>query len=101
MKMIFGKSRAELGIVLRELALQKESRIEEGPLMADHVPMLISIPPKYLVAQVIRFVTGKSAIHIARAVRKQIQELHGGAFLGPWLHGLHCGGRRGGRTAVH
>ena len=34
--------------------------------MADHVHMMISIPPKYAVSQVVGFIKGKSAIHIAR-----------------------------------
>ena len=56
----------ELGNVLRKLAEQKESHIEEGHLMSDHVHMLISIPPKYAVSSVVGYVKGKSAIHIAR-----------------------------------
>jgi putative transposase len=46
--------------------MQKESRVVEGHLMPDHVHMLVSIPPKYSVSQVVGFVKGKSAIHIAR-----------------------------------
>jgi putative transposase len=65
-KVIFGKIRRHLGQVLRRLAEQRESRIEEGHLMADHVHMMISIPPKYSVSQVIGYIKGKSAIHIAR-----------------------------------
>ncbi len=52
--------------VIRELARQKECSIVEGRLVADHVHMVISIPPKYAVAQVIGFIKGKSAIWIAR-----------------------------------
>ena len=65
-KAIFGQIRNELGEVFRRLARQKESIIEEGHLMPDHVHMMISIPPKYSVSQVIGFIKGKSAIHIAR-----------------------------------
>ena len=65
-KAIFGQIRKELGEVFRRLARQKESVIEEGHLMPDHVHMMISIPPKYAVSQVIGFIKGKSAIHIAR-----------------------------------
>ena len=65
-KVIFGQIRKELGDVFRRLARQKESVIEEGHLMSDHVHMMISIPPKYAVSQVIGFIKGKSAIHIAR-----------------------------------
>ena len=66
MKVIFGKIRKELGEVLHSLARQRESLIEEGHLMPDHVHMMISIPPKYAVSQVVGFIKGKSAIHIAR-----------------------------------
>ena len=45
--------RRHLGEVFRKLAAQKESRIEEGHLMPDHVHMMISIPPKYAVSQVV------------------------------------------------
>ena len=58
--------RRHLGEVFRALAEQKECRIEEGHLMGDPVPMLLSIPPKYSVAQVVGFIKGKAAIHIAR-----------------------------------
>jgi putative transposase len=57
-----------LGEVFKRLAEQKESRIEEGHLMSDHVHMLISIPPKHSVSQVIGFIKGKSAIHMARSM---------------------------------
>jgi len=65
-KKIFGQIKRYLGEVFHRLAEQRESRIEEGHLMSDHVHMMISIPPKYSVAQVIGFIKGKSAIHIAR-----------------------------------
>ncbi len=65
-KRIFGEIRRELGEVFRRLAEQRESRIEEGHLQADHVHRMISIPPKYSVSQVIGYIKGKSAIHIAR-----------------------------------
>ena len=65
-KRIFGQIKRYLGEVFHRLARQKESLIEEGHLMSDHVHMLISIPPKYSVAQVVGFIKGKSAIHIAR-----------------------------------
>jgi putative transposase len=65
-KAIFGQIRAELGDAFRRLAEQKESRIEEGHVMPDHVHMMISITPKYSVSQVICYIKGKSAIHISR-----------------------------------
>jgi putative transposase len=52
-KTLYAELRKHLGEVFRKLAQQKESRIEEGHLMPDHVHMMISIPPKYAVSQVI------------------------------------------------
>ena len=65
-KSLFGELRRELGGVFRALAAQRESQVLEGHLLPDHVHMLLSIPPKYSVAQVVGFIKGKSAIHIAR-----------------------------------
>jgi putative transposase len=65
-KALYGDLRRYLGEVFRELARQRESRIEEGHLMPDHVHMMISIPPKYSVSQVVGYIKGKSAIHVAR-----------------------------------
>jgi putative transposase len=65
-KRLFGELRKALGPVLRELAEHRESEIIEGRLCVDHVHMLIAIPPKYAVAQVVGYIKGKSAIWIAR-----------------------------------
>ena len=83
-KAIFGQIRQELGSVFRRLAEQKESAIEEGHLMPDHVHMMISIPPKYAVAQVIGFIKGKSAIHIARVYSERKRSFVGHHF---WARG--------------
>jgi putative transposase len=63
---LYGKLRRHLGEVFRRLARQKGSEIEEGHLMSDHVHTMISPPPKYAVAQVVGYIKGKSAIHMAR-----------------------------------
>ena len=65
-KALFKELRQELGPVLRELAWQRECEIEEGHLMVDHVHILISIPPKHAVSQVVGYLKGKSAIWVAR-----------------------------------
>jgi len=65
-KLLYGQLRRHLGELFRKLAEQKECRIEEGHLLPDHVHMLISIPPKYAVSQVVGYIKGKSAIHVAR-----------------------------------
>jgi putative transposase len=69
----------------RKLALQKESRIEEGHLMPDHVHMMISIPPKYAVSQVVGFIKGKSAIHLARTCGERKRNFVGQSF---WARGF-------------
>ena len=65
-KAIFEDLRKYLGEIFRELAAQKECKVVEGHLMCDYVHMLLSIPPKYSVSQVVGFIKGKSAIQIAR-----------------------------------
>jgi putative transposase len=64
-KALYQELRRHLGEVFRKLALQKESKVEEGHLMSDHVHMLLSVPPKYAVSQVVGYIKGKSAIHLA------------------------------------
>ena len=66
-KTLYRQLRKELGPVFRQLAFQKESEIVEGGMKVDPVHMLVSIPPKYSVAQVVGYVKGKSAIWVARA----------------------------------
>ena len=81
---LYGELRRHLGEVFRQLALQKESRIDEGHLLPDHVHMLIAIPPKYAVAQVVGFIKGKSAIHLARVYGEQKRNFVGQHF---WARG--------------
>jgi putative transposase len=83
-KTLYGQLRQYLGEVFRKLAEQKESRIEEGHLMPDHVHMMISIPPKYAVSQVIGFIKGKSAIHLARVYGETRRNFVGQSF---WARG--------------
>ena len=74
-KTLFAELRRHLGEVFRRLAMQKESRIEEGRLMPDYVHMMISIPPKYAVSQVVGFIKGKSAIYVARVCGERKRNL--------------------------
>ena len=85
-KRIFGSIRRRLGAVFRSLAEQRESRIEEGHLLPDHVHIMISIPPKYSVAQVIGYIKGKSAIHIAREFAGRTRNFVGQHF---WARGYY------------
>ena len=70
--------------LMHDLARQKECKILEGHLQPDHVHILISIPPKYSVSQVIGFIKGKSAIHIARTYLGQRKNYSGMHF---WARG--------------
>src|SRR4029450_11984953 len=65
-KALYHELRRHRGEVFRALAAQKECQIEEGHLLADHVHLLLSIPPTYSLAQVVVCSKGKAAIHIAR-----------------------------------
>ena len=76
---LFGQIRRHLGTVFRELAQRKECEIEEGHLMPDHVHMLISIPPKYSVAEVIGYLKGNSSIWIAQNVDASVTNSGRGA----------------------
>jgi putative transposase len=83
-KIIYAELRQHLGEVFRQLAERKECRVEEGHLMSDHVHMLISIPPKWSVSQIVGFMKGKSAIHIARVYGNRKRNFVGQNF---WARG--------------
>ena len=83
-KAVFGKIKKNLGAVFHDLARRRECRIEEGHLMADHVHMLLSIPPKYSVAEVIGFLKGKSSIWIAQNIERKAKNFTGHKF---WARG--------------
>src|SRR4051794_35440013 len=79
-KTLHKELRRYLGKVFRRLVEQKESRIKEGHLMFDHVHMIIAIPPKYAVSQVIGYIKDKSAIHLARVYEKRKRNFVGQQF---------------------
>ena len=81
---LYEQLRRHLGEVFRKLAEHKESQILEGHLMLDHVHMLIAIPPKYAVSQVIGYIKGKSAIHLARVCGERKRNFVGQHF---WARG--------------
>ncbi len=83
-RVLYGQLRRHLGEVFRRLAEQKESRVEEGHLMVDHVHMMLSIPPKYAVSQVVGYIKGKSAIHLARVYGERKRNFVGQSF---WARG--------------
>ena len=99
-KTLYGELRRHLGEVFHRLAAQKESRVEEGHLMPDHVHMMMSIPPKYAVSQVIGFIKGKSAIHLARVYARG-SGIYRATLLGQRILRLDRRARRSGDQRVH
>ena len=85
-KTLYQELRRHLGEVFRRLAEQKGSQIEEGHLRPDHVHMMIAIPPKYAVSQVIGYIKGKSAIHLARVYGERKRNFVGQHF---WARGFY------------
>ena len=83
-KELYGKIRRYLGPVFRELASQRGSEIVEGHMVQDHVHMLIKIPPKYAVSEVIGYIKGKSAIAVARQFSGRKKNFNGEKF---WARG--------------
>ena len=63
-QVIYGKLRKDIGTILRKLCDQKGIEIIEAELCPDHVHMLVSIPPKYSVAQIMGYIKGKSSLMI-------------------------------------
>ncbi len=61
---IYGKLRADIGKILRMLCQRKEVEIIEAECCPDHVHMLVKIPPKYSVAQIMGYLKGKSTLMI-------------------------------------
>ncbi|MCR4624002.1 MAG: IS200/IS605 family transposase [Alphaproteobacteria bacterium] len=83
-KRLYGVVRRYLAKVFHELARQRGSEIIRGNMVQDHVHMLISIPPKYSVSEVIGYIKGKSAIAIARQFRNKKRNFNGEQF---WARG--------------
>ena len=63
-QIIYGKIKTDVGEILRKLCEQKGVQIMEATACADHIHMLVSIPPKLSVAQFMGYLKGKSALMI-------------------------------------
>jgi len=83
-KILYGKIRKYLGSVFHELAGQRNCKILEGHMVQDHVHMLITIPPKYSVAEIVGYIKGKSAIAVARQFGGKQRNFNGEKF---WARG--------------
>ena len=65
-KVLYGRTRKQMGQILRQLCRQKGVEIMEGHAMPDHIHLVLRIPPKFSVALVVGYLKGKSAIQIHR-----------------------------------
>ena len=81
---LYGKIRVFPAKVFHELAQQRGCKIEKGNMVNDHVHMMISIPPKYAVSEVIGYIKGKSAIAVARQFGGKERNFNGERF---WARG--------------
>jgi putative transposase len=83
-KVLYGKIRREIGRILRDLCRQKGIELVEGNAKADHMHMLLSVPPKYSIAMTLGYLKGKSAVRIHRELMRTKGTLFGRAF---WARG--------------
>ena len=83
-KKLYGEIRKFLGTIFHELASHRGCKILEGHMVKDHVHMIISIPPKYSVSEVIGYIKGKSAIAVARKFVGRKRNFNGESF---WARG--------------
>ncbi len=63
-QVVYGKLKMEVGKILRELCARKEVEIIEAEACPDHIHMLVSIPPKYSVSEIMGYLKGKSSLMI-------------------------------------
>ena len=63
-QVIYGKIKSDIGIMLRRLCEYKGVEIIEAEACKDHIHMLVSIPPKYSVSQIVGYLKGKSSLMI-------------------------------------
>ena len=84
----YGSLRSEIGKILRQLCRQKDIELLNGNALPDHVHLLLSVPPKYSIANTVGFLKGKSAIRINRDLGKVKGSLYGRAF---WSRGYCVG----------
>ena len=84
-KVAIRQAAPDFGDVLRALPERKECRVEEGHLMPDHAHIMLAIALKYAVSQVVGYIKGKSAIHIARVYGELKRNFVGQHF---WARGF-------------
>jgi REP element-mobilizing transposase RayT len=89
------------GEMLRDLCRLKSIEREEGKVMPNHINMLLSIPPEYLVAQIVDYIKGRSALNIVKNFSAQSMELPGPTFLGQRVLCIYSRQRRERPPKIH
>ena len=69
-QIMYGKIKADIGVMLRKLCGYKGVEILEAEACKDHIHMLVSIPPKYSVSQIMGYLKGKSSLMILKCSQK-------------------------------
>ena len=85
-KVIFGKLRREIGTIIRKLCKYKGIELMEGNTGADHIHILVSIPPKYSVATITGYLKGKSAMIVFEKYSNLRKNFKGHNF---WARGYY------------
>ncbi|MHC4399019.1 MAG: IS200/IS605 family transposase [Planctomycetota bacterium] len=70
-KVFCGRMRRQIGAIVPDLCKQRGIELLEGHAMPDHIDMVLSIPPKYSIANTIGFLKGKSAVRVHRELMKE------------------------------
>lgn len=79
-KLLFGRVRRHLGNIFHDWRDARNVALRKGHLMPDHVHILISIPPKYSVSEVIGYLKGKSSIWVAQNIERKMRNFLGQNF---------------------
>jgi len=85
-KIVYGKLRQELSMILRRLCEYKGVAVVEGTLCIDHIHMCLSIPPKYSVATIMGYLKGKSAMIVFEKYSRLKKNFKGHSF---WARGYY------------
>ena len=85
-KVIFGKLRREVGVILRRLCEYKGVDLLEGKACIDHIHLCIAIPPKYSVSTIVGYLKGKSAIILFEKYSSLKKNFKGHSF---WARGYY------------
>ena len=88
-QVIYGKIKQDIGQMLRKLCEYKGVEIIEAEACKDHIHMLISIPPKYSVSQIMGYLKGKSSLMIYEKYAN-MKYKYGKPFLVSWILCEHC-----------